>query len=689
VRVAFDVGGTFTDVVLLTKDQHVVTAKIPSILTSLGGQLSEFVAESGAGVPEQFYHATTTASNMVIEGTSARTGFVTTSGFRDVLEMRGHRRPSLYDPTWERMPSYIPRALCREVDGRILSSGEVDTELDVEGVKIVLLDLADQGVEAVAVGLVNSYVNDSHERAIAEIARTVIPEIPVSVSAELNSEINEYERASTAAINASLIPGIRQYLDALERGIPGLKGKLVIMRSNGGLMTADVARENPIYMIESGPAAGALAAAALARQTKVAHAIAFDMGGTTAKACVVDHGVPGEKPGGEIGRAVTSTTRLWGGGGYAVRVPSLDIVEVGAGGGSIAWVDDALHVGPQSAGADPGPACYGRGGRLPTVTDANVALGYISPTAIAGSRLTIDAAAARQAIDEHVAQPLGLELHEAALGIVRVANATMMRALRAVTSERGRDPRDMSMIAFGGSGPLHAASLADVLGIAEVRVPVMAGIFSAVGLLFADFRSDHVRTIASPLTQDSVRELSRMLSEMEQHAADEMARQGVSPEDMVFERYCDLRHEGQLGELSVAVPDHHVGGVELIDELLRRLDDAHAAEYGHASASPVEVIAARLRATGRRQSPSFADVAGQFLRQRSASEAAERQAHFGESAPRTVSVVDRWGLSGEFTAGPFIIEDPDTTVLVPPGWQARLDEEGTVVLCKQGRRESP
>jgi N-methylhydantoinase A len=681
MRVAFDIGGTFTDVIMLTESGEVVPAKVLSLIDTLGDTIAGLVNETGSAV-DQFVHGTTLASNMVIEGTGARTALVTTPGYRDILDLRGERRPNIYDPTWERLPALIPRRLCVEVTGRMLSSGAVDRQLDGEQARTVLRELIEgERIEALAICLVNAYVNPEHERELAAIAESIAPDLPVCSSADLNPEINEYERASTTAINASLVPGVRHYLDRLAASISGLGDKLLIMRSNGGIMSVDTARDYPVYMIESGPAAGALAAARLARESGLDRALAFDMGGTTAKACLIEGGVPLEKPGGEIGRGITSATRLFGGGGYAVRVPSLDIVEVGAGGGSIAWVDDggALRVGPRSAGADPGPACYGRGGTLPTVTDANVVLGYINPTAIAGDRLRLDRDAAVAAIQEHIATPLHLDVHAAAYGICQVVNATMMRALRAVSTERGRDPREFSLIAFGGAGALHAADLADFLSMPEIRVPLFSGLFSSLGLLFADFRHDYVRSIARRLDEMSPADLETIFADVTGAAHADMAREGVAADDVIAERHAEVRYVGQASEVLVPLPDG-ISGAEMIDRLPGLFDAAHAATFGYRTEAPVELVSLRLRATTRQSGSQLADLAARVAATAQPGAMSQRTAYFGPAhGHRTVRVLDRWGLSGE-EAGPLIIEEPDTTVVVPPGWTVSRDGSATLVM---------
>src|SRR5215472_7004638 len=426
MRVGFDIGGTFTDVIIRADDGRIHTGKVLSILDRVGEDVAAAVRPvARPDKIENFVHGTTVASNAVIEGTTARTALITTRGFRDELEMRGQRRPNIYDVNWERLPALIPRSLRLEVNERVLGNGSVEQPLDLVQARAAIEKLVAQQVEAIAVCLINAYLNSVHERQLARLLAEIAPRTVVCLSSDIHPEMKEYDRASTTAINASLIPVVDRYLNRLEQTLSPLSDRMLVMQSNGGIMSAQAARSRPAYIIESGPAAGVLAAARLAAECGFGQVLSLDMGGTTVKACLIENGKPLEKPGGEIGAGVNAGTRLFGGGGHVVRVPSIDIVEAGAGGGSIAWLDDsgALRVGPRSAGAEPGPVCYGYGGTEPTVTDANVVLGYMNPNAIAGSTLEINRDAAAAAIERQLAAPLGLNLLEVAYGITQVANS--------------------------------------------------------------------------------------------------------------------------------------------------------------------------------------------------------------------------------------------------------------------------
>jgi N-methylhydantoinase A len=682
MRVAFDIGGTFTDVIVLGEEGQLTTAKVLSLLDRVGEDIVACVQHASPNPQvENFVHGTTIASNAVIENKTAVTGLLTTQGFRDELEMRGQRRPNIYDVDWDRLPPLIPRALRLEVHERILGNGVVEQPLDRTHAQEVIKRLVAQGVEAIAVCLINAYLNPVHEQQLGQLIRDIAPRVVVCLSSDIHPEIREYERASTTAINAALIPVVDNYMDRLERYLSAYTDRLLIMQSNGGIMTARSARRRPIYMIESGPAAGVLAAARLAVEAGVPQVLSFDMGGTTAKACLIENGTPLEKPGGEVGGGATVATRLFGGGGHAVRVPSLDIVEVGAGGGSIAWIDSggALRVGPHSAGAEPGPVCYGRGGQEPTVTDANVVLGYMNPESIAGSTLRIDREAAVAAVQHKLAAPLGLDLLQTAYGIVQVANATMMRALRAVSTERGRDPREFSLIAFGGAGPIHAAELAASLGIKRVYVPLFPGLFSALGLLLADFRHDYIRSVALPLGAVDPQTLLRLYTEMEAGARTEMLHEGIPDSAITFERQVDLKYGYQISELTLPFPPDP-SSTELQIALQRLFTEAHTQAFGYSRDDPIEVVSLRLRATAVATHLRFAELAQHRREERGASSSPVRQAYFGPHyGLQTTPIRRRSDLERE-EHGPLIIEEPDTTVVVPPGWTIRRDDLGNVVL---------
>jgi N-methylhydantoinase A len=685
VRLAFDVGGTFTDVVAVDASGRLHVAKLLSLLSRIGDDVAA-ASRSWSSSPDeavaQLVHATTIGSNAVIEGTTAPTGLLTTRGFRDVLEMRGQRRPNVYDVEWDRLPPLVPRRLRREVDERIRADGGVDTPLDEAQARGEIRTLRDAGVEVIAVCLLHAYAWPDHERRLGELIADEAPDLRVCLSSAFHPEIREDERSSTTVVNASLMPVLSAYLDRLESQLAPLSQRLLLMQSNGGLMTAEAARRRPAYVIESGPAAGVLACARLAQHSGLDRVLAFDMGGTTAKACLVDGAEPLEKPGGEIGRASTTATRLFGGAGHALRVPSLDIVEVGAGGGSVAWVDGdgVLHVGPRSAGAEPGPVCYGRGGQEPTVTDANAVLGYMARSDLAGGTLPIDVEAARGAVARRLARPLGLDVLDAAFGVHQIANATMLRALRAVSTERGRDPREYALVAFGGAGPLHAAGLAESMGISTVHVPLHPGLFSALGLLLADFRHDALHSVAARLESVDPAELLAAWAAMESAATAELRAQGVQPAALRFQRRAELRYAHEVSDISVEVP-RDVDAAALRALLEARFVAEHETEYGFSRDEPVQVSSLRVRASAPGLALGFADLAAAWRAEAADPPApVRRPAYFGRRhGLLEAAVTTRHGV-GSSLAGPAIVDEPDSTTVVPPGWTASVDESGTMVL---------
>jgi N-methylhydantoinase A len=507
----------------------------------------------------------------------------------------------------------------------------------------------------------------------------------VCLSSDIHPEIKEYDRASTTAINASLIPVVDRYLNRLEETLAPLCSQILVMQSNGGIMSAQAARRRPAYIMESGPAAGVLAAARLATECGLGKVLSLDMGGTTVKACLVENGKPLEKPGAEIGAGANVGTRLFGGGGHVVRVPSIDLVEAGAGGGSVAWIDDsgALRVGPRSAGAEPGPVCYGRGGTEPTVTDANVVLGYMNPNAIAGSTISIDRDAAIAAIERNLAVPLQLDSQSVAYGITQVANSAMTRVLRAVSTERGRDPREFSLIAFGGAGPIHAAALAENMGIANLIVPVYPGLFSALGLLLADYRHDYIATIALPLSSVSPQEMVTRYDQLEARARSEMAAEGVAANEIRLEHQVDLKYGYQMYEMSLPFPEAH-DTAELPSALAKLFTDAHNQAFGYYRDDPIELMSLRLRALASAGSLSFTELSSRLEAEsrQPGNQRGEREAYFGPAHGLLMTP-----LRGRFDIrdaehGPIIIEEPDTTVVVPPNWTVRRDSFANLVLTK-------
>lgn len=669
MRVGFDTGGTFTDIVILEPGGRIRTRKVLSDLDLIADAIVAFIGSDTHSV-EVFVHGTTQAANAVIEGNTALTGLITTLGFRDDLEIRQLKRPDIYDLDWDRAPALVPRHLRLEVAERVLASGVVDTPLDERQVEGAITNLVRKGVEVIAVSFINSYANPAHEELVRRIAGRVAPEMTVCLSSEVHPEIREYERTSTTVVNASLMPVVDRYLSRLETRLAGLSSRFLVMQSNGGVMSARRARELPCLIIESGPAAGALAAARLAKQLQLPKILSFDVGGTTAKACLVENYQPLEKPGGEIGGGANLASRSFSGAGHAVWVPSIDLAEVGAGGGSIAWLDadNILRVGPRSAGANPGPACYGRGGTQPTVTDAFVALGYVSPAGMAEGSLPLDRDAALAALQQ-LADPLGRSVDELAFAVIQVATSVMSRAVRAVSSDRGQDPREFTMVAFGGAGPMLGAFLAESIGLTKVIIPMRPGLFSALGLLMADYRLDHILSTAGILAAQSNARLRAEIERMKAEAAHDMAEQGVRSDDVHFDVFADLKYGYQVSELTI--PCDSSPGVDLVSELAQRFHAAHLSTFGYAQEhEPVSLVNLRLRATAASGGLRFDDLARVGA---AAAPAVTQSAYFGRQGRCTTRVMARAAFRG-VESGPIIVQEPDTTIVVPPGWSARLDD---------------
>jgi N-methylhydantoinase A len=576
----------------------------------------------------------------------------------------------------------VPRHLRLEVAERILADGTIEHRLDRAGAQRAIEALIAAKVEAIAICLINSYINPAHEQELGRMVRQAAPRTVVCLSSQVHPECREYERTSTTVINASLVPVLARYLDRLEKDLAPYSRRLLIMQSNGGTMTSEMARQRPMFMVESGPAAGVLAAARLAGEMGLGSVLSFDMGGTTAKACLIQNGQPLEKAGGEVGGGVAAVAMR--GTGHALRAPTLDIVEVGAGGGSIAWIDNAgaLRAGPISAGAEPGPACYGRGGTQATVTDANVVLGYMNPERIADGTLRIDRQAAVDAIRTHVAGPLGLDLMAAAFGIVEVANAAMMRALRAVSTERGHDLREMTLVAFGGAGPIHAAALCESVGIGRVAIPPYPGLFSALGLLLANSRLDYLRSVERLVAEVNASEVAQIYRELEEQARREFAEQGIPVGDMVFERSVDLRVGFMRDELTLPFPPQ---AAQDLGALEREFRQAHRREFGFEGEGDLHLVNLRLRAKSASGHLTFADLVGASGAMQAppgGRATAVRQAYFG----RKHGSVDTQVLSRDEIVvrrrGPIIIEEPDTTITVPPGWSVERDRFDVLALSR-------
>jgi len=628
-------------------------------------------------------HGTTVASNAVLEQKGARTGLITTRGFRDVLEIRRLRMPRLYDLTWEKPAPLVERYLRQEVTERIDAHGAVQTPLDLTEVERALERLQGEGIEALAVCLLNSYANPAHEEQIKALVSRRAPDLIACYSVEVLPEIREYERTSTTVINAYVMPIVRRYLATLRAGLDGVgvKTPLLIMQSNGGLMTDAAAAAHPIHIIESGPAAGVVGAQALARRIGLGKLITFDMGGTTAKASIVEDGEVSRAAEYQVGGGIMHGSRLLTGAGYLLRVPAIDLAEVGAGGGSVVWIDPggALQVGPRSAGASPGPLCYDLGGTEPTITDANVILGYLNPTRLVGGAVKLNATRAHEVFEEKVARRLGLSLIEAAHGAHLIAASNMMRAIRAVSSERGRDPREYALFAFGGNGPLFAAEMAEQLEMRRIVVPPAPGLFSSFGLLYADVEHHYVRTWRKLVGEADPGALAELLRRMEAGARAQLAAEGFPDDRVQLRRSADCRYQGQSFELTVPVTDGRID-VGALDALGEAFGLEHERSYGHRAGAdePVEIVNLRVVAHGVSDRPRVPETIR--IDRPGGGDQPTRRVYFGASLGwRETPILDRAAL-GTPREGPCVIEEYDATCVVPPGAHARLDAYGNMVI---------
>lgn len=683
-RVAVDIGGTFTDVVSYDYDSREITVgKTLSTPDDLIDGILTGLAQSGARIDEtqMVVHGSTVVINALIERHGARTALVTTEGFRDVYEIGRINRPDAFNLSFRKHRPLVPRERVYEVPERLDASGQVRTPLDEAAAHAVARELRASGVEAVAVAFLHSYREPAHERRMAEILREECPNLYVTISSDISREYREFERTSTVAANAFVGPRVSHYLRRLDDALRSQGGHapvLTIMQSNGGLCDVETARRQPIQMMESGPAGGVVGTIDVCRTLGYDQAIAFDMGGTTAKASVIRN------------LTFPQASDYFVGGyleGLPMRVPVLDIVEVGTGGGSIAWLDEAdgIHVGPRSAGAAPGPACYGRGGTQPTVTDASVVLGYLPADGELSGGLRLDGTAAEEAIAA-LATTLGLDVVETASGILAIAAASMANAVRAVTTERGLDPRDFALFAYGGNGPLHISLIARELGITRVVVPPCAAVFSALGMVMADFRHDVVSTDIRQLNNLDERRLESDLRQLEDDCHATLLDSGVEFQEVSFVRAADMRYVGQEHTVMVTLPSMADAGA--IAALKARFDAEHAERFGHgAPDEPAEIVSLRVSAVGQLPRPELAKIATGGAVPEASARTGERDVVFPGHGVLRVPVFVRSGLlAGNQLRGPAVIEEGSATTLLRPDDSAEVDGYGNLLLTIGGGR---
>jgi N-methylhydantoinase A len=692
MRIGIDVGGTFTDIVTITDGGEVAIRKVPSTVDDYSRAIAEalpvlFARSQCTGrAVREVLHATTVATNAILQRIGARAALITTRGFRDVLELRRMRMPEMYNWNWDKPSDLIERHLRFELTERIDARGQVVVALEHAELEAIIACLKSEGIESVAICLLNSYVNSAHEHIVASMLAARLPGVAISVSSEILREVKEYERTATVVVNAYVLPLVRRYIDGLARSLRTIDvaAPLMIMQSNGGMMTAGACSTRPAYMIESGPAAGVIAAHAVAVAENVPDMITFDMGGTTAKASIIENGQMSSASEYEVGSSLSAVSRLIKGGGHLIRVPAIDIAEVGAGGGSIVWLDagGAMQIGPMSAGASPGPVCYGLGGTRVTTSDANLVLGYINPAGLAGGGLIVNRTVAEEAIQTSLAQPLHMSVADAAHGIHLLANSNMMRAVRSVSTERGRDVRNFSLLAFGGNGPIHGCQLARSLGMKEVIVPPHPGLFSAMGLLSAKVEHHTIATFFQQTHDISLEALNAAYEALHTEVMGILRREGFSEPEIKVTRLADIRYAGQSFELTVPVRSGTLDAAAV-----REIENAFAAEhkrtYGHGGGDGEAYALTNLRViggvTGNRD--------GIRIRKSAAAgpHRSSRSAYFGRTLGWVdTPVIGRGDLSGSIAHGPLLIDEYDSTAVIPPHCTARLDSLNNIRINIQG-----
>jgi N-methylhydantoinase A len=691
-RLGIDIGGTFTDATLI--DEVTGEVRIGKVSTTPRDHSQGFLeaarrlleqAGVQAGSVRFVVHGTTVATNSIIEGKVAPTGFITTLGFRDMLEIARQVRPSLYDLLFEKPRPLVPRHVCFGVPERLDAQGKILQPLDEEAVRRVADQLRREKVESIAVCLLHAYVNPTHEKRVRDIVRDSYPEAVVSFSSEVAPEFREYFRASTTVINACIRPVVARYLLHIEKRLREveLPENLLVMQSSGGIATSAETREKPVFMVESGPAAGVMAAVHLCQTLDYRNAISFDMGGTTTKAGLILDGRPRVTKDYEVGASGAGSTGGLRATGYPIRTPVIDLVEIGAGGGSIAWVDSGgrLRVGPASAGAEPGPACYGQGGQEPTITDANLVLGRLNPHYFLGGAIELDVDRARQAIQQRCAGPLAMDVVQAAHAIVEIANASMVNALRLVSVQRGFDPRDFVLVAFGGAGPVHANRLAAETEVASTLIPPSPGTTSALGLLVTDLKHDYATTLMQRADRLEVAAVEAAWRKLEAEGRSALIREGMAAEDISILRQVDMRYVGQSFELGIPLPNGplHEAAVTQVSQLFHR---EHDRAYGYcALEEPVEWVNLRLTALGRIAKPPLRQLASRE-REVKAAQKATRSVYFAESKGYVACpIYDRYRLgAGCVLEGPATVEELDSTTVIHPGYRTVVDRFGNLAV---------
>ena len=686
VRVGVDVGGTFTDFFLVDEQRDLIftgkrltTPGDPSLAITDG--LERLVLESGTSVPEldAVVHGTTLVANTIIERKGAKIGLITTRGFRDSLEMGREIRYDLYDLFFEKPEPLAPRFLRQPVNERIDAKGNILRALDTLELSKTAEKLVSEGVEAIAICFMHAYANDTHERQAKEFLGTKYPDLPITTSTEVAPEIREYERANTVCANAYVLPMMQQYLGDLTQKLSdkGLKQPLYLMQSGGGIASVTRGQAAPIHLIESGPAAGATAGAFYGRLTGTDRVISFDMGGTTAKMCLIEEYEPEHAHAFEAGRV----RRFKKGSGLPLKVPVIDLIEIGAGGGSLARVDNMglLKVGPDSAGSEPGPVCYGLGGTQPAVTDADLLLGYLSPEYFLGGEMDLELGSVKDAVNGKLAHVTGLTVEEVAAGIHSIVNENMASATRMYIAEKGRDPRRYTLVASGGAGPVHAYGMAKLLKISRVICPLGAGVLSALGFLVAAPGTDSVRSYVSRLENLDWGRLNGLFAEMEAEAMAQIVEAGADPATVTMRRRADMRYSGQGFEIDVPVPDGDLDtpSAEIMRQsFLDKYQELFGRQIGDL---PIEALTWRIYASGPTPNVEL-NFAGQQVDENPAVKG-ERQVYFPETGYGSCKIYNRYALkAGDNFRGPAVIEERESTAVAGPDTRISIDKYLNLII---------
>ncbi|OLS40073.1 hydantoinase/oxoprolinase family protein [Bacillus sp. MRMR6] len=675
-RIGVDTGGTFTDVSLMNEQTgEMFITKVPSTPTNPSlaviNAVKQIVTETGIDFEQIsfFIHGSTVATNALLEGKGSRTALITTKGFKDVLQIGRQTRPKLYDFRARRSDPLVPRNLRFELDERMDYLGNIIREVDRKEVLQLAEELKANKITSVAICFMHSYINAANEQKVKEILAEALSDLPITLSCEVLPEIKEYERTSTVVANAYVLPKMKFYLGHLKSALNELDipSSLYIMQSNGGIISAETAMNMPIRTVLSGPAGGVLAGSLVAQNTEFKNIITIDMGGTSLDTALIEKGIP-------------QYTTISDVEGRPIKVPMIDMHTIGSGGGSIAWIDTggALRVGPHSAGADPGPVCYGKGGTEPTVSDANVILGRLNPDSILGGRMKMDVESARKVVKEKIADPLGITVEEAAEGILKVINANMVRGIRVISVEKGHDPRDFSLMAFGGAGPLHAVDIAREIGSKEVIIPPTPGITCATGMLMADVKHDYVKAFSAPLSEITHDHLNVRINDLIVKARKDLTEEGFSTEASELRASLDLRYLHQAYEITIPLNSLYVTG-QIITEAMATFHDTHKNIYGfNRIGEKLEMANIRLVGIGK-----IKKVKNDH---RKAAKALElkpigKRAVYFETSFYETPVYQRSDLNTETViSGPAIIEQLDSTIIVYPEQTAITTLDGNLII---------